>query len=493
MMNELLFRIGDHWEPGETGALLEDINPSDQREVLARYRLMGQGQVERAMQAALNAFASWRARSPIARAAIVSKAADLLRSRCEQYARMIALENGKTLAEASVEVDKSAHFLDFYAATARMPGGAQIADARSATRSMTLIEPIGTLAVVTPWNDPMLTPARKLAPALMSGNTMVFKPARETPLAACALVRALVDAGLPGGVLNLVVTDHDTFAETVLAHPKLAGLTFTGSTEVGLALSHRLAGRNVRLQTEMGGNNASVVLEDADLDLAATTIVSAAFGQAGQRCTATSRVIVQDKIHDALVEKLVGAVSRLCVGASLNPSTSLGPVINRQRQCELLKHIECARARGGHIVCGGRIPQGEDYVHGCFLEPTIVTHVTSTMPLWQEEVFGPVLAVNRVNTFEQALEAVNDSGYGLSAAIFTNNLQYTERFIAAVDTGQVAVNLPTSGWDVHQPFGGFKDSGSPFKEQGLEGLGFYTRTKTVAVRSWWSKVQRLDI
>ena len=485
MSQEIEYRIGGSWEAGAAAEIAYDTNPSDVREVLASYRLTTAQQVSRAMDAADEGAVSWRGISPLARAAVLSKAGQLLRVRGDEVGRDIALENGKTLAEARVEVEKSADFLDFYAATARMPQGGIIADARPGTRAMILIEPIGVVGVITPWNDPLLTPARKLAPALISGNAVILKPARETPLAAYHLVRALVDAGLPAGVLNFILTDHGTFDEQVIGDRRLAAVSFTGSTQVGLDLSRKLAGRCVRLQTEMGGKNASVVLAEADLDLAVATLLGASFGQAGQRCTATSRVIVEASVHDSLVEKLTAAVRELKMGASIDPQTQIGPVVSRHHQKEVLDHIERARVAGARIVLGGGTPRDEALVHGCFVEPTLVGGVTPDMPIWKEEVFGPVLAVRAVASFEQAVAAVNDSPYGLSAALFTSNLRHAQRFVDAADTGQVSINLPTSGWDVHQPFGGFKYSGSAFKEQGLEGLRFYTRVKTAAIRFDW--------
>jgi alpha-ketoglutaric semialdehyde dehydrogenase len=484
MMEELTFRIGPAWQAGE-GAEVEDRNPADQREVLARFRLLSAAQVAAAMNAAVDGAKRWRMATPIARAAVLSRAAGRLRAQHEAIARSVSLENGKTLAEARVEVEKSADFLEFYAASARLPQGGTIADGRPGTRAQILVEPVGVVAMITPWNDPMLTPARKLAPALISGNAVVLKPARETVLAAWHLVRALIDAGLPDGVLNLVVTDHASFDRQVLADPRLAAVTFTGSTEVGLELGRKLGGRNVRLQTEMGGKNASVVLADADLDLAVATIVGASFGQAGQRCTATSRVLVEAAVHGDFVARLCAAVARLKLGPGTAADTSIGPVVSRRHQREVLDHVERALAAGAQLKLGGKAPDGEVYANGCFVQPTILTGVTAAMPIWRDEVFGPVLAVRSVASFDEAVVAVNDSAYGLSAALFTNSLRHTQRFLDEADTGQVSVNLPTSGWDVHQPFGGFKQSGSAFKEQGLEGLRFYTRVKTAAVRFDW--------
>lgn len=478
----LSHRIGASWEAGTEVETWDDVTPTDVREVLARYQFASRPQVERAMTAALEAFPSWRAQSALNRAAILARAAALLRERRGALAQSLALENGKTLAEASVEVDKSADFLDFYAATARLPAGGMIADARPGTWTMALNEPIGTIAMITPWNDPMITPARKLGPALIAGCTVVLKPARETPLATFALVRALVDAGLPPGVLNCVLTDHATFGNVVLAHERLAGVTFTGSTVAGLSLSRQLAGRTVRLQSEMGGKNASVVLADADLDLAAASIANAAFSQGGQRCTATSRLIVEDAVHGQLITKLLAVLQTMRVGHSLDAASKIGPLVNVQHQRSVLDGIKRAVAEGGQVLSGGGTPAGEAFEHGCYVSPTVIDSVTSKMALWRDEVFGPVLGVRRVASFEEAVAAVNDSNFGLSSALYTTSLTHAHRFISLAETGQVAINLPTAGWDVHHPFGGFRESGSAFKEQGLEGLRFYTRTKAAAIR-----------
>jgi aldehyde dehydrogenase (NAD+) len=260
-------------------------------------------------------------------------------------------------------------------------------------------------------------------------------------------------------------------------------VSFTGSTAVGRELQRRLAGRPVRVQTEMGGKNASVVLADADLDLAITTIAAASFGQAGQRCTATSRVIAVQEVAEALRSGLVAAATDHRVGPGADPDTTMGPLVSRRHQEEVLSHVRQAVTEGALLACGGAEPHGERYSHGCFVQPTILTGVRRSMSIWTEEVFGPVIALHVVPDEAEALAAVNDSAYGLSAAVFTASLDSAYRFIDAVEVGQVAVNLPTSGWDVHQPFGGFHDSGSPFKEQGLEAMQFYTRVKTVALRT----------
>jgi aldehyde dehydrogenase (NAD+) len=331
----------------------------------------------------------------------------------------------------------------------------------------------------------MLTPARKLGPALAAGNSVILKPAPDTPLAAYHLARALDEAGLPGGVLATVITDHDTLGRVVLDDPRVAGVTFTGSTATGRLLQQRLAGRGVRLQTEMGGKNAAVVLADADLDLAVATIGAAAFGQAGQRCTATSRVLVASSIHDEVVGRLAALAQGLVLGRSTEPGTTMGPLVSAVQRERVLAHLSGASGEGLTVVTGGGVPDAESLRHGCFVEPTVLTGMTADKAIWRDEVFGPVIGVRAIGSLDEAVEAVNDSPYGLSASLFTVDLRSANRFVQEVDAGQVAVNLPTSGWDVHQPFGGFKDSGSAFKEQGLEGLRFYTRVKTAAIRSAW--------
>jgi aldehyde dehydrogenase (NAD+) len=272
-------------------------------------------------------------------------------------------------------------------------------------------------------------------------------------------------------------------SEPLLAGAPLAAVTFTGSTEVGLAIHRAVAGRNLRLQTEMGGKNASVVLADADLDLAAETIAAAAFGQGGQRCTATSRVIVDGAVAGALVERLVARAEALRLGPGLDPETKVGPLVSPAQRDGVLAHVDRAVDEGAELRSGGGTPEGDAYRHGCYVQPTVLAGVERDMAIWSDELFGPVVAIHTVDGLDEAIEATNDSAYGLSAAVFTDSLAAATRFMDEVDTGQVAVNLPTSGWDVHHPFGGFRDSGSPFKEQGLEALRFYTRVKTCAVRS----------
>jgi aldehyde dehydrogenase (NAD+) len=475
--------VGGRWRSAAADGWLEVVDPSDTRQVVAEVPAMTAEDVADAYRAAASGAIVWRRTGALERAAVLARGAALLRERAGKIAADLVREMGKTLAEATVEVGKAADFFEYYTGLARLPTGSTLADARPRTSASVRYEPVGVVLAITPWNDPLLTPARKLAPALSVGNAVILKPATDTPVVALHLARALADGGLPPDVLHTVTGRGRDIGGALLADDALAAVTFTGSTEVGLGIQRALAGRNLRVQTEMGGKNASVVLADADLDLAAETIAAAAFGQGGQRCTATSRVIVDRAVAGHLVDRLVAHAQRLRLGSGLAPDTNVGPLVNPAQRDGVLDHVARARKQGAVLRAGGGAPQGDVYAHGCFVEPTVLAGVTRDMAVWRDEVFGPVVAVHEVDGLDEAIAATNDSAYGLSAAVFTDSLTAASRFMDEAEAGQVAVNLPTSGWDVHHPFGGFRDSGSPFKEQGLEALRFYTRVKTCAVRT----------
>jgi aldehyde dehydrogenase (NAD+) len=473
-------RIGERSEVGRAPVEVEDLDPSDQRHVLARFRPLADDQVSSLVDVVAGS-STWARTSTIERGAVLQRAAQHLRANRERFATTISTENGKTLREASIEVDKSADFLDFYGGLARSPQGTLLADGRPNTYARVISEPVGLVLAICPWNDPLLTPARKVAPALATGNHVLLKPAQHTPLAALVLEEALLAGGLPPDALGVLLCTRDALERVVLDDPRLAAVTFTGSTAVGNGLRARLAVRNVRVQTEMGGKNAAIVCDDADMDLAVEAIVAGAFGQAGQRCTATSRLLVMRGVHATVVERLVAASSAVAVGPATSSSTTMGPLVAMDHRADVARHVEQAIGDGAEILTGGRAPDRGSYSHGCYFEPTIVD-AKPGMRIWSDEVFGPVLAVHAVDSVDEAFALANDSIYGLAASVFTRSLDVAERAIREIDAGQVAVNLPTSGWDVHEPFGGFRESGSAFKEQGLPGLQFYTRVKTAAVR-----------
>ncbi|MQY27639.1 aldehyde dehydrogenase family protein [Nocardia aurantia] len=471
--------IGGQWVGAEDG--IDVFDPTDVRTPIARIPALTVDDVRAAYDAAERGFAVWKATSPFERAKVLIRAAGLLRERTGEIAADVTAENGKTRAEATGEVGKAADFLEYFAGIARAGYGTLLHDARPDTKAGFQREPIGVVLAITPWNDPLITPARKLAPALAAGNAAVFKPATETPLSGLHFARALHDAGLPAGVLNVITGRTSQLADALLDDPRIAAVTFTGSNAVGEALRVRVAARNVRFQGELGGKNASVVLADADLEYAATTVVAAAFGQAGQRCTATSRVLVERAVHDRFAELLRERVAALRVGPGSAPDTVVGPLTSAGHRDGVLAAIDKAVDQGARIDVGGTVPADDALAHGCYVVPTLLSDVTAEMDVWREEVFGPVLALCPVDDLDQAIAAVNDSDFGLAAAVFTTGLAAAHRFVDEVETGQVAVNTTTPGWDVHMPFGGFRDSGSPFKEQGEEVLRFYTRVKTFAI------------
>src|SRR5579875_2170755 len=437
--------------------MLEVRDPADVRSVVAEVPAMSADEVAAAYTRARAGFDAWRRANPLDRAAVMARCADLVRARAEDGAVTLVRENGKTLAEARAEVAKTADFLDYYASFARQPWGEILADARGGTQTTVRYEPVGVVLAITPWNDPLLTPARKLGPALIAGNAVLLKPASQTPLVARWLADLFIAAGLPGEVLTVVTGEQREIGDTLLGHPELDALTFTGSTATGGYL--RLA-------------------------LAAATVAAAAFGQAGQRCTATSRLIVDSSAAPGLLELLRSRADACVLGPGLDPATTLGPLATAGHRDEVLAHIEKAKAEGATVITGGDRPAGASLRYGCYVSPTIIS-VDTKHSLWREEVFGPVIAVREASGFDEAVKLANDSQYGLSAAVFTRDLRLANDFIDRAEAGQVSVNLPTSGWDVHHPFGGFRDSGSPFKEQGSPGLRFYTRVKTAAVRFAW--------
>ncbi|WP_329577919.1 aldehyde dehydrogenase family protein [Streptomyces sp. NBC_01361] len=471
--------IGGEWVT--TGEWIDVHDPADVRTPVARIPSLAPEDITRAYDHAERAFAEWKRTSPFERARILTDAARLIRERVEDIAADVTAENGKTLAEARGETVKAADFLDYYATLARQGYGTLLHDARLNHRTHTQREPIGVILVISPWNDPLITPARKLAPLLAAGNTAVFKPATETPVSGLHFARALHDAGLPAGVLNVVTGRTALVEDALLGDARIAGITFTGSNAVGARIRRRLADRNVRFQGELGGKNASVVLADADLPAAAKAVVAASFGQAGQRCTATSRVIVERSVYEEFTRLLVAEVEALKAGPGTDPATTLCPLSSPKQRDNVLADIGKAIEQGARALTGGHADTEGDRTHGCYVQPTVLADVTPQTAIWREEVFGPVLALRAVDGFTAAVDAVNDSDFGLAAAVFTRDLAAAHRFADEAECGQVAVNTTTTGWDVHHPFGGFRDSGTAYKEQGDEVLRFSTRVKTVAI------------
>jgi alpha-ketoglutaric semialdehyde dehydrogenase len=471
--------VGGKWrDSAESIAVLD---PSDERQQVGTVPAMSADDIAATYSAASEGYEIWRSTSSVTRGRIMLRAASAIRERADELARLLTHEMGKTIAESSVEVAKAADFFEYYGGLGRDAPGQLLAHERPDVTAYAVKEPVGVVLAITPWNDPLLTPARKLAPALIAGNAAILKPASYTPLIALALGEVLHDCGFPAGVVNTVTGSGSTIGSTLLTDPRLNAVSFTGSNEVGAELAKTLAGSGVRLLAELGGKNAAVVLADADLDRAADTISAAAFAQAGQRCTATSRVIADRAIAPALLERLAVRASAHVLGPGVDLTTTMGPLVAGSQRDGVLALVDRAISAGATVVHGGSAASVDGYSHGCFVRPTILTDVSAESEIWTEEVFGPVVAVAEANDLSDALSLLNESRYALAAAVYTNDAAAVQTFIREAAVGQVAVNLPTSGWDVHMPFGGWKASGSGHKEQGHEGLDFYQQTKTVAI------------
>ncbi|WP_032368328.1 aldehyde dehydrogenase family protein [Rhodococcoides fascians] len=465
-----------------SGKDLEVHNPTDTREIVATVPRMTADEVATAFDSAARGAEVWKYTSPVDRGRILTRAAAVLRERRKSLAQILTREMGKTLSEALGEVGKTADFFEYYGGIGRADQGKVLAHEVPGVLAWTIHEPVGVVLAITPWNDPLLTPARKIAPALIAGNSVVLKPASYTPAIAIELARVLNDAGLPAGVLNTVTGSGAEIADALVSHPALRAVSFTGSNEVGETLKASLAGRDVRLLAELGGKNAAVVLADANIEAAVATIAAAAFAQAGQRCTATSRVLVHRSVFDQVRDGLVAAAGAHVLGSGLEAETTMGPVVSTAQQSTITGFVERAVSAGAAIASSAHQLDPELGEHGCFVSPTVLTDVAPEMEIWKDEVFGPVTALIVFDSLDEAISVVNSSQYGLAAALFTSDLGAAHAFAVRAEVGQVAVNLPTSGWDVHMPFGGFKASGSGHKEQGTEGLDFYRKTKTVALR-----------
>ncbi len=482
MRNNLNF-IGGEWRPAKTGKSFQNRNPADSREVVATYPLSGPEDAADAIHAAQAAQASypgWVALTPVARGRILSKASHILESRKAELTELLTREEGKTLSESANEVQRAIDIFRFFGGLSYTLGGQTIPHDLPGTLLYTMRQPLGVVALITPWNFPIAIPAWKLAPALVAGNTVVIKPASPAPGMTLELARALQEAGLPRGVLNVVVGEGNTVGNELASNPAVVALSFTGSYFVGQQIYQRLAARMARAQMEMGGKNPTIVLADADLDLAVNLVVKGGFGLTGQACTATSRVIVERKVLEPFMEKLVAKARALKVGNGLAHGVEMGAVINRQQLENNLMHVQQAVKEGARLVYGGeRITHGEHGL-GCFMQPTVLMDVQPTMRIASDEVFGPVLAVIDVENLEEALAVANGVDVGLAASLITRDLKKAMAFAERIQAGVVKINQVSTGLALQAPFGGMKKSSTDsFKEQGPGAFEFYTRVKTV--------------
>ena len=458
---------------------VENINPSNIDEVVGIYARASAEQTKQAIAAAKAAFPTWSRSGILERHAILSKASQEILARKQELGELLSREEGKTLPEGIGEVTRAAQIFDFFAGEVLRLSGEALPSVRPGVSVEITREPLGVIGIITPWNFPIAIPAWKIAPALAYGNSVVIKPADLVPGSTWAIVDILVRAGLPKGVLNLVMGKGSVVGQTMLESPDIAGISFTGSVGTGKRVAAASIEHGRKFQLEMGGKNPTVVLDDADLKVAVESVAQSAFFSTGQRCTASSRVIVTEGIHDAFVDALCERTRNLRVGHALEKDTEIGPVVDPNQLKQDMDYIAIGQDEGAELRVGGNRVNAE--TEGYFLQPALFTGATNQMRIAREEIFGPVAAVIKVKDYEEALAVANDTDFGLSAGIVTTSLKYATHFKRNSEAGMVMVNVPTAGVDFHVPFGGRKGSSYGPREQGRYAAEFFTIVKTAYI------------
>jgi alpha-ketoglutaric semialdehyde dehydrogenase len=465
----------------DSGDRIPDVNPSNLDDVVGEFASGTASDAEQAIAAARQAFRRWSRTTPQERFDVLDRAGTEILARKDEIGRLLSREQGKPVADGIGEAARAGAIFKFFAGEAVRAGGEKVDSVRPGIEVEVTREPVGVVAAITPWNFPLAIPAWKIAPALAFGNAVVFKPAELVPASPWTIVDIVQRAGLPPGVLNLVMGPGAKVGAALAASPDVDAVSFTGSQETGPAVAAAAVKVGARVQLEMGGKNPLIVLDDADLATAVSVAVNGAYFQAGQRCTASSRIIVTEGVHDRFVGAMVERMKALVVDDALKPGTEIGPVVDARQLEKDLRYIDIGRAEGGRLVFGGeRLRRGTE---GYYLAPAIFTETTPAMRINREEIFGPVAAVIKVKDYEEALAVANDTPFGLSAGIVTTSLKHASHFKRNAESGLVMVNLPTAGLDYHVPFGGRKKSSYGPREQGTYAKDFYTIVKTAYIAS----------
>ncbi|HKP83155.1 MAG TPA: aldehyde dehydrogenase family protein [Pyrinomonadaceae bacterium] len=485
--------IGGEWVASESGEMFENINPADNNDVVGRFPLSTSEDVNAAVHAAQGAFDRWRNTPAPKRAELLFRLGEILIRNKEQFTADMTREMGKVLKEAGGDVQEAIDCTYYTAGEGRrLHGFTSPAEMRDKF-AMCVRQPVGLCGLITPWNFPMAIPSWKLIPALICGNTVVIKPAEDTPLSTYNLVKACEEAGIPPGVVNLVTGYGEPVGAAMTNHTALRLISFTGSTETGRIVASACAERNAICSLEMGGKNAIIVMDDADIDLAVEGAIWGAFGTSGQRCTASSRLVVHKKVYKQFVAKLVEHAKALRVGNGADPKTDVGPVINTDAVEKIMSYIRIGRNDdGAKLACGGRRLSKGDYANGHFIEPTVFIDAAPDMRISQEEIFGPVTTVIPVSSLEEAIRVANGVRYGLSAAIYTQNVNRAFKAMNEMYTGIFYVNASTIGAEVHLPFGGTKATGNGHREAGTQVLDIFSEWKSIYV-DFSGKLQRAQI
>ncbi|MFG3258709.1 aldehyde dehydrogenase family protein [Streptomyces sp. NPDC048172] len=477
--DHLLNHVSGRWLGARSGRTRANVNPADTTDVIGEFAESGAAEVTAAVDAAAGAQAAWDAEGPIGRAKVLSAAVRLIEERAEEFARAVTREQGKRLSESRGEVKRSLAILDFTLGEARRINGVTTPAEEPRTMAMTFRRPLGVVGLITPWNFPVAIPMWKVAPALVSGCTAVLKPSPLTPWTSALLVAAFTDAGVPPGVLNLVQGDREP-GEALVADPRVAGISFTGSLPVGRAINRAGAGRLLRTQLELGGKNALLVLADADIKEAVDAIVHGAFGQSGQRCSATSRVVVDRAVKAELLDALLPRVAAMRVGAGTEEGADIGPVVNEERMRACLDAVDSARTTGARIACGGEAAECATLGH--YVQPTVLTEVPWDSEIAQEEVFGPVLSVIDCDGYKDAMRIANSVRYGMSGTVFTRDPALIFQALQDFQAGMLHVNRPGVGAYAHLPHMGAKASQLGAPECSPEVWDFYTDLRSACIR-----------
>ncbi len=483
--------IAGRWVSAKSGKNFPNINPANREEILGFFPDSGPEDVNAAVQAAESAFPEWRLVPPPGRGEIILKAGLLMKERKEELARLMTQEMGKVLRETRGDVQEAIDMAYFIAGEGRRLFGKTTTSELRDKFAMTIRMPVGVCGLITPWNFPMAIPSWKIFPSLICGNTMVFKPAEDTPLSALKMIEILEEAGLPKGVVNLVQGGVKT-GEAMVRHPKIRLISFTGSCEVGRLVAEHCGKNLKRCSLEMGGKNAQIVMEDADLDLAIEGAVWGAYGTTGQRCTATSRIFVQEKIFSSFKKSFLERSRKIKIGDGLKEGVEMGPLINEAQLKRVRDYVEIGKKEGAKLEMGGEPARGKGLEKGFFFEPTLFTEVDPKMRIAQEEIFGPVTCLIPFKRFEDAIRMVNDSSYGLSSSIYSRDVNRAMEAIRDIEAGITYINGPTIGAEVHLPFGGVKNTGNGHREGGETAIDIFSEWKSVFV-DYSGKLQKAQI
>ena len=481
MAKKFLNFIDGKWVDAASGKTFENRNPADWSKVVGTFPRSGSEDVDAAVRAARSAFDQWRLIPAPKRGDLLRKVGDIMVAKKEELARQMTREMGKVLAETRGDVQEGIDTAYYAASEGRRLFGHTVPSELSNKFNMALRVPIGVAGIITPWNFPMAIPTWKIFPALLCGNAIVFKPASDTPATATSLVEILLEAGIPERVVNLVHGGGGEVGMAIVGHPDVDLVSFTGSTAVGKKISEVASNTLKRVSLELGGKNAQLVMDDADLDLALEGVLWGAFGTTGQRCTATSRLILHEKIFDKFLEMVANRVAKLKLGDGLQKGVDVGPCINEEQQKIVQSYVEIGLEQGAKLVAGGSIPKSKKLKKGWFFEPTVFSEVKPDHRIAREEIFGPVLSVIRTRSLDEGVRIVNDTVYGLSSSVYTRDVNHAFRAIRDIKAGITYINAPTIGAEAHMPFGGVKQTGNGHREGGWTVYDFFSEWKTVYI------------